>query len=80
MTVKDFQDKYCWLCGTQSCLGDPEDIQHCGNYHGEIDNLPKIKSFMELFEEEMEEKGITWDDIRKRMEDYYAKKGINDIP
>ena len=37
MTVSEFQDKYCMLCGTQRCLGQPEDFPHCGYYNGEIE-------------------------------------------
>ena len=40
MTVSEFQDKYCMLCGTQSCLGQPEDFPHCGYYNGEIEEEP----------------------------------------
>lgn len=69
MTIKDFQDKYCQLCGTQSCPAEVEDIQNCGRYNGEIEGLPKIKSFMERWEEYMKEKNITWNDIREMVKD-----------
>lgn len=69
MTIKDFQDKHCQLCGTQSCLAEAEDIQNCGRYNGEIEGLPKIKSFMERWEEYMKEKNITWNDIREMVKD-----------
>ena len=64
----------CVLCGTQSCvchLGiiDEEAISHCGNYHGDILGIPKIKSAMEELEEWMEETKITWEDIRKFLEE-----------
>lgn len=64
MTILEFQQKYCRMCGTQSCFGKAGDISHCGYYNGEIAGLPKIKSAMELFEESMQEKGITWEDIQ----------------
>ena len=69
MTIHDFQEKYCLMCGTQSCLGRAEDISHCGYYNGEIEGLLKIKSVMELLEEAMKESGIAWDDIRKWIEE-----------
>lgn len=68
MTVSEFQDKYCMLCGTQSCLGQPEDFPYCGNYHGEIEGIPKVKSAMDLFEEMMKEAGITWEVLAREIE------------
>ena len=70
MTVLEFQQKYCSLCGTQSCFGEAEDISHCGRYHGEIDGVPKIKSLWEEWNEYMDVNGITWEDIRKSMPDH----------
>ena len=72
--IKFFMNKYCVLCGTQSCvchLGiiDEEAISHCGNYHGDILGIPKIKSAMEELEEWMKETKITWEDIRKFLEE-----------
>ena len=69
MTVKEFQNKYCSRCGTQSCLGQVEDFPYCGHYHGVIEGIPKEKSAYELLEEDMQRRGITWDDIRKQMEE-----------
>lgn len=69
MTVKEFRQTYCSLCGTQRCLGTEEDISYCGYYHGEIEGLPKNKSAYELLEEIMRRRGITWDDIRKNLRD-----------
>jgi hypothetical protein len=62
------------LYGTQSCvchLGiiDEESIFHCGKYHGDILGIPKIKSAMEELEEWMKEAKITWEDIRKFLEE-----------
>ena len=72
--IQFFMNKYCMLCGTQSCvchLGiiDEEAISHCGNYHGDILGIPKIKSAMEELEEWMKETKITWEDIRKFLEE-----------
>ena len=72
--IQFFMNKYCVLCGTQSCvchLGiiDEEAISHCGNYHGDIFGIPKIKSAMEELEEWMKETKITWEDIRKFLEE-----------
>ena len=67
MIVLEFQQIYCRRCGTQRCLGEAEDISCCGYYNGEIEGIPKIKSAMELLEETMKEKGITWDDIRREI-------------
>lgn len=69
MTVKEFQKKYCSRCGTQSCFGQAEDFPYCGHYHGEIEGIPKEKSAYELLEEDLQRRGITWDDIRKQMEE-----------
>ena len=69
MTILEFQQMYCHMCGTQRCFGEAEDISHCGYYNGEIEGIPKIKSIMELLEETMKEKDITWDDIQKQMEE-----------
>lgn len=68
MTVPEFQDKYCKLCGTQSCLGQPEDFSHCGYYNGEIEGIPKIKTAMDLIEVLMKEVGITWEDLAREIE------------
>lgn len=67
MTILEFQQMYCYMCGTQRCPGEAEDISHCGYYNGEIEGIPKVKSTMELLEEVMKEKGITWDDIRREI-------------
>ena len=72
--IQFFMNKYCVLCGTQSCvchLGiiDEEAISHCGNYHGDILGIPKIKSAMEELEEWMKETKITWEDIKKFLEE-----------
>ena len=72
--IKFFMNKNCVLCGTQSCichLGiiDEESISYCGKYHGDILGIPKIKSAMEELEEWMKETKITWEDIRKFLEE-----------
>ena len=69
MTINEFRVKHCSRCGTQRCLGEAEDLPYCGHYHGEIEGIEKVKSFMEIFEEEMAKQGITWDDLRKRVKD-----------
>ena len=76
--IQFFMNKYCVLCGTQSCvchLGiiDEEAISHCGNYHGDILGIPKVKSLTEQFEDWMRETNTTWDDIRKRLEENKLK-------
>ena len=68
MTVSEFQERYCSLCGTQSCMSEPEDISGCGHYHGEIEGIPKVKTAMDLFEEIMKEAGITWEDLAREIE------------
>ena len=73
MTVSEFQDKYCMLCGSQRCLGQPEDFSHCCYYHGEIEGIPKVKSAMDLIEALMKEAGITWEDLMREME-----RGVKD--
>ena len=55
-----FKEKYCTYCGTQSCLARPQDLSHCSSYNGEIDGIPKIKSFWEEFKETAD-----WDAIRE---------------
>ena len=67
MTILEFQQMYCHRCGTQRCSGEAEDISCCGYYNGEIEGIPKIKSAMELLEEVMKEKGITWNDIQREI-------------
>ena len=67
MTVKEFRDTYCINCGTQRCLSRPIDISDCGYYKGDIEGIPKEKSFMEELEEEMAKMGLTWDDIRREI-------------
>ena len=69
MTVSEFQDKYCKLCGTQRCLGQPEDFPHCGYYNGEIEGIPKIKTAMDLIEALMKEAGLTWEDLAREIEE-----------
>ena len=75
MTVSEFQDKYCMLCGTQSCLGQPEDFSYCGYYNGEIEGIPKVKTAMDLIEALMKEAGITWEDLAREIE----KEPINNL-
>ena len=71
MTIEQFMNENCVLCGTQSCVChldiiDEEAISHCGHYHGEILGIPKIKSIMEVLEEwEAEHKGL-WKEIKAR--------------
>lgn len=74
MTVSEFQDKYCMLCGTQSCMSEPKDISHCGHYNGEIEGIPKVKSAMDLFEALLEELGLTWEDLAREIEG-----GLNNV-
>ena len=67
--IQCFMNKYCVLCGTQSCvchLGiiDEEAISHCGNYHGDILGIPKIKSLTEVFEEWEAEHKELWEEIK----------------
>ena len=69
MTVSEFQDKYCMLCGTQRCLGQPEDFPYCGYYNGEIEGIPKVKTGMDLIEALMKEAGITWEDLAREIEE-----------
>lgn len=69
--IQFFMNKYCVLCGTQSCvchLGiiDEEAISHCGNYHGDILGIPKIKSIMEVLEEWEAEHEDLWEEIKAR--------------
>ena len=69
--IQFFMNKYCVLCGTQSCvchLGtiDEEVISHCGNYHGDIFGIPKIKSLTEQFEEWEAEHKDVWEEIKAR--------------
>ncbi len=71
MTVEEFMAENCVLCGTQSCvchldIVDKEAISHCGNYHGEIDGIPKIKSLTEIFEEWESENKELWEEIKAR--------------
>ena len=71
MTVEEFMSENCALCGTQSCvchLGivDKKAISHCGRYHGEIYNIPKIKSLMEVFEEWKNGNKDLWKAIKAR--------------
>ena len=67
MTIIEFQDTYCLTCETQRCLGRPIDISYCGYYKGDIEGIPKEKSFMEELEEAMTKIGLTWDDIRRKI-------------
>ena len=67
--IQFFMNKYCVLCGTQSCvchLGiiDEEAISHCGNYHGDILGISKIKSLTEVFEEWEAEHNELWEEIK----------------
>lgn len=64
-------NKYCVLCGTQSCvchLGiiDEEAISHCCYYHGDILGIPKIKSLTEQFEDWEAEHKELWEEIKAR--------------
>ena len=68
MTVSEFQDKYCMLRGTQSCLGQPEDFSYCGHYNGEIEGIPKVETAIDLIEALMKEAGITWEDLAREIE------------
>ena len=68
MVISEFQDRYCSLCGTQSCMSEPEDISGCGYYHGEIEGIPKVKTALDLFEAIMKEAGITWEDLAREIE------------
>ena len=63
------------LCGTQSCLGQPEDFSYCGYYNGEIEGIPKVKTAMDLIEALMKEAGITWEDLAREIE----KEPINNL-
>ena len=67
MTYDEFYKKNCMICGTQRCFGEPEDLPYCGRYKGDIDGIPKYKSYMEEFEEWMKANNITWDDLRKEL-------------
>ena len=69
--IQFFMNKYCVLCGTQSCvchLGivDEEAISHCGYYQGDILGIPKIKSLTEVFEEWEAEHKDLWEEIKAR--------------
>lgn len=69
--IQCFMNKYCVLCGTQSCvchLGiiDEEAISHCGNYHGDILGIPKIKSLTEQFKDWEAEHKKLWEEIKAR--------------
>ena len=68
MTVSEFQDRYCSLCDTQRCMSEPEDISGCGYYHGEIEDIPKVITAMDLLEAIMKETGITWEDLAREIE------------
>ena len=56
------------LCGTQSCLGQPENFSYCGHYNGEIEGIPKVKTAIDLIEALMKEAGITWEDLAREIE------------
>lgn len=71
MTIEQFMNENCVLCGTQSCVChldvvDEEAISHCGRYHGEIPGIPKIKSVMEVLEEWKTEHKDLWEEIKAR--------------
>ena len=71
MTIEQFMNENCVLCGTQSCVChldvvDEEAISHCGRYHGEIPGIPKIKSVMEVLEEWETEHKDLWEEINAR--------------
>lgn len=71
MTIEQFMNENCVLCGTQSCVChldvvDEEAISHCGRYHGEIPGIPKIKSIMEVIEEWETKHKDLWEEIKAR--------------
>ena len=71
MTIEQFMNENCVLCGTQSCVChldvvDEEAISHCGRYHGEIPGIPKIKSVMEVLEEWETAHKDLWEEIKAR--------------
>lgn len=66
MTLLEFHKKYCQFCGTQRCLGTPKEVSNCGRYHGEIPDIPKIKSMTEVLKKwEAEDKEL-WEEIKAR--------------
>lgn len=42
MTVEEFNEKYCSICGSQMCIGEPDEIAHCGYYQGDIEGIAKL--------------------------------------
>lgn len=42
MTVEEFNEKYCSRCGSQMCIGDSDEIAHCGHYQGDIEGITKL--------------------------------------
>ena len=48
MTREEFYNKHCLMCGTQRCFMDDESISTCGYYNGEIPDIPKKKSVIEM--------------------------------
>lgn len=74
MTYEEFQKENCLMCGTQQCFGEPEDLSYCSRYKGDINGIPKYKSFMEEYEEWMKANDFTYDDLRELIEYIIEKK------
>ena len=41
MTIHDFHEKHCSMCGSIRCPGDEEAISTCGYYEGDIPGIDK---------------------------------------
>ena len=42
MTIEEFNDKYCSICGSLMCIGESDEIAHCGYYQGDIEGIAKL--------------------------------------
>lgn len=48
MTIEEFREQHCKMCGSQRCYGDEESISTCGNYNGDIIGIEKKESLSEM--------------------------------
>ncbi len=48
MTITEFYNKYCSLCGSFHCPRSKEAISTCGWYEGNIEGIEKKESLSEL--------------------------------
>ena len=53
MTIEEFNKTYCTICGSLICIGEPDEIAHCGYYQGDIEGINKMYD-KEAYEKKIE--------------------------